>query len=80
MAVKREGSFEEALTELEEIVAKMEDGEPDLSELMKEYSRGVTLSKKCLKALERAEQTMDLMVQEDADESIREAALPIEGD
>ncbi len=77
MATKREGSFEESLTELESIVAKMEDGEPDLQELMKQYSRGITLSQKCLKALERAEQTMDLMVREDAKGNTREEPLEI---
>ncbi|MBQ7515768.1 MAG: exodeoxyribonuclease VII small subunit [Schwartzia sp.] len=80
MATKREGSFEESLAELESIVSKMEEGEPELSELMKHYSRGVTLSQKCLKALERAEQTMDLMVREDAAGGVEEAALEIEGD
>ncbi len=77
MAAKREGSFEESLTELESIVAKMEDGEPELSELMKNYSRGITLSQKCLKALERAEQTMDLIVREDATGNAREVPLEI---
>ncbi len=78
MAGKRESSFEESLTELESIVSKMEEGEPELSELMKHYSRGITLSQKCLKALERAERTMDLIVREDAQGDVQEEPLEIE--
>ena len=55
MATKKEASFEESLAELEEIVNRMETGEPSLADLMDNYSRGIRLSQKCMKALERAE-------------------------
>ena len=64
MPRKKELPFEESLARLEEIVATMEKGDMSLKDLMAAYSEGVTLSQSCLKALDRAEKAMDLMVQE----------------
>lgn len=71
--------FEEDMEELEEIVRRMETGEPSLSEIIENYSRGLALSKKCLRALERAEKAMDVMVRE-RDGVVEELRLDIEGD
>ena len=57
----------------------MENGEPSLTELMENYSQGVELSQKCLKALDRAEKAMDIMVKEENHE-VQELELKIEGD
>ena len=80
MMAKKEPSFEASLAELEEIVARMEDGEPALAELMESYSRGILLAQKCAQALDRAEKTMDLMVQKTAAGGVEEMELKIEGD
>ena len=77
---KKEPSFEVSLAELEEIVARMEEGEPKLAELMEGYSRGILLAQKCAQALERAEKTMDLMVRKNAVGGVEEMELKIEGD
>lgn len=61
----KEQSFEEALGELEAIVAEMEQGEPTLAELTEKYSRGVMLIEKCQQELDRAEKMIDVMVQPD---------------
>lgn len=61
----KEQSFEEALGELEAIVAEMEQGEPTLAELTEKYSRGVMLIEKCQQELDRAETMIDVMVQPD---------------
>lgn len=79
MAGKKEPSFEEALASLEKIVDAMENGEPSLTELMENYSQGVELSQKGLKALDRAEKAMDIMVKEENHE-VQELELKIEGD
>lgn len=63
--VAKEQSFEEALGELELIVAEMEQGEPTLAELTEKYSRGVMLIEKCQQDLDRAEKMIDLMVKPD---------------
>ena len=60
-----EQTFEEALGELEAIVAEMEQGEPTLVELTEKYSRGVMLVDKCQQELDRAEKMIDMMVKSD---------------
>ena len=75
----KEASFEESLAELEAIVEQMETGEPSLADLMENYSRGIRLSQKCMKALERAEKAMDLLVKEKTGET-EALELKIEGE
>lgn len=48
-------TFEEALSELEEISAKMGQGGLPLSETVEVYARGVELSKHCRKLLDAAQ-------------------------
>lgn len=52
-------SFEEALTQLESIVEKIEGGELGLESALAEYERGVSLLKRCREVLERAEQKVE---------------------
>ena len=75
----KEASFEESLAELEAIVEQMESGEPSLADLMENYSRGIRLSQKCMKSLERAEKAMDLLVKEKTGET-EALELKIEGE
>ena len=75
----KEASFEDSLAELEAIVEQMETGEPSLADLMENYSRGIRLSRKCMKALERAEKAMDLLVKEGKEET-EALELAIEGE
>ncbi|ERL05177.1 exodeoxyribonuclease VII small subunit [Mitsuokella sp. oral taxon 131] len=79
MPRKKEISFEEALQRLEEIVEKMENGDASLQELMANYSEGVELSQNCIKALERAEKTMDLLIKDPAGD-VETSKLIIEGE
>lgn len=78
MARKKERTFEEALSRLEEIVAEIEAGQMPLADLMTKYSEGVQLSDFCVKSLKRAEETMDLLVTDTAD-GAKEEELQIEG-
>lgn len=80
MPRKKELSFEESLEKLEAIVKEMEGGNLTLKDLMSHYSEGVGLAKNCMGALERAEQTMDLLVKEnEATGKVEESKLDIEG-
>lgn len=79
MPRKKELSFEESLEKLEQIVAEMESGNSSLKELMANYSEGVQLGNNCLKALERAEKTMDLLVTGE-NGAVKEQKLQIEGE
>ena len=78
MARKKEQTFEEALSQLEQIVSEIEGGEMPLADLMAKYSEGIKLSDFCVKSLKRAEETMDLLVTETA-EGVREEELRIGG-
>ena len=78
MARKKEMAFEYALGALEQIVAEIETGELPLADLMAKYSEGIKLSDFCMKSLQRAEETMDLLVKETAD-GVSEEKLEIGG-
>jgi exodeoxyribonuclease VII small subunit len=49
-------NFEDSMKELEAIVSNMEHGEFNLEESIKQFEHGVSLTKKCQKALQEAEQ------------------------
>ena len=51
-------SFEEALKELEGIVAQLQNGDITLKESIDAFQRGVKLSNYCSQSLENAEKTM----------------------
>ena len=57
-------SFEKALAELETLVERLEDGELSLEESIKTYERGVALGRGALKALDAAEQRVQILDQE----------------
>lgn len=80
MPRKKTASFEENLQELEKIVDRLESGEAPLAEVMADYTRGMELSGKCLEALKKAEEQMDVLLAESADGSVKEQELVIEGE
>jgi len=55
--------FEASLAELEKIVARMESGEQSLEESLKDFERGVTLTKACQTMLKNAEQKVEKLAQ-----------------
>jgi len=55
-------NFETSLTELEEIVSKMEQGDLSLEDSLSAFEKGVKLSKDCQKALKTAEQKVNKLV------------------
>lgn len=48
-------SFEQAMTELEQLVAKMENGELTLEQSLQAYERGALLVKNCQQSLAKVE-------------------------
>lgn len=54
-------SFEDAMAELEQLVAKMESGELPLEASVAAYQRGSELVKYCAAQLERVEQQVKLL-------------------
>ena len=64
---KDEPSFEEALVELEGLVESMESGELSLEDSIKTYERGVALGRVAMKALDEAQQRVQIL-NDDEDE------------
>ena len=54
--------FEKSLAELEQLVETMEKGDLTLEESLKQFERGVSLTRACQKALADAEQKVKLLI------------------
>ena len=54
--------FEAALAELESIVARLEQGELPLEESLRQFERGVALTRQCQTALRAAEQKVEILL------------------
>ena len=61
--MKEEKTFEESLNELEEIATKLESGNLGLDEAIKEFEKGIKLSKECREKLDEAEKKINILVQ-----------------
>lgn len=59
--VEPQPDFETALSELEALVQRMEGGELSLEDSLKEFERGVKLTRFCQEALKVAEQRVKLL-------------------
>ena len=55
--------FESALSELETLVAQLEDGSLSLEKSLELFERGVTLSRYCHTRLEEAEQRLEVLTE-----------------
>lgn len=62
-----EPSFEDALSELETIVERMESGELSLEDSLTAFERGTALSKRCQQALDAAEKRIEVLTARSAD-------------
>lgn len=61
---EQELSFEEALTNLEEIVKKLETGDVPLDDAINEFNKAMTLAKKCDDKLKSAEEAITKLVKD----------------
>ena len=57
-------SFEESLTGLEEIVAKLERGDLSLEDSVRLFEEGTRLSAECRRQLEEAEGKVEMLVKQ----------------
>jgi len=57
-------SFETALTELEQIVTRLESGDLPLEEALSEFERGVQLARQGKTKLQQAEQRVQILLSE----------------
>ena len=65
--MNKELKFEEALNKLGEIVRVLESGEAPLDESIKLFEEVIELSKKCTDLLEKAEQKVRFLQQQNAE-------------
>ncbi len=56
-----ETTFEQALTELEEIIKKLEDGKLPLEDAVKAFERGSELKKVCEEKLKNAQLKIEML-------------------
>lgn len=57
--------FESALRELEGLVERMEQGDLSLEQSLKDFERGVALTRTCQQALQEAEQKVQILARKD---------------
>ena len=69
-------SFEQALTELQQIVDDLEAGQLGLDESMQRFEQGIALLRNCYGTLEKAEQKIEILT--GTDESGRPLTEPFE--
>ena len=67
-------SFEEAIVELEEVVAKLEKGELSLDDSIAAFQKGIELSKYCNNRLEEVEKKISILIEEDGE--LKEKSFP----
>lgn len=57
--------FEEAIAELERIVARLESGDVPLEEAIELFQQGMKLSHLCSQKLDQAERKIEMLIEED---------------
>ncbi len=70
MARKAPLKFEKALEELEKIVERMEAGDISLEESLKQFERGIHLTRTCQQALKEAEQKVRQLVEKNGEPTL----------
>lgn len=67
---KKLPSFEETVQELEQIIARLEQGELNLDESLTLYEKGIALTRQCSQQLESAQLKMEELKAGKPDEAI----------
>ena len=64
MTKKKSGMlFEDSLAEIEQLVSQLEQGDISLEDSLKSFERGVNLTRVCQKALQDAEQKVQILIE-----------------
>jgi len=72
----RKIDLEKALADLEALVERLESGDLKLDQALKDFERGVKLTRQCQTALKDAEQKVEILLQKTVDAE----PAPFEGD
>lgn len=68
---KKAPTFEDSLAELEQLVERMEQGNLPLEEGLKLFERGIQLTRACQKALQEAEQKVQILLEEHGEPTLK---------
>lgn len=72
MASKKPFNFEKSLDELNVLVDTMEQGNLSLEDSLKHFESGIKLIRDCQKALGEAEQKVQILTQQNGDETLED--------
>ena len=67
---KSSSLFEDSLKGLEEIVEQLEQGDISLEESLKSFEQGVNLTRVCQKALQEAEQKVQILLEKNGQQTL----------
>ncbi len=67
--------LEESIQGLESLVKRLESDELPLAEALKEFERGIKLTRECQKALKEAEQKVEILIKNTDSEDLQEFHL-----
>jgi exodeoxyribonuclease VII small subunit len=65
-------NFESAIQELENLVEQMEQGDITLEQSLENFERGIELTRACQKALQEAEQKVQILTQKQGEETVED--------
>ncbi|MGA9572408.1 MAG: exodeoxyribonuclease VII small subunit [Lysobacterales bacterium] len=63
--------FEKTLAELEQLVAKLEEGDLSLDESLSGFKHGIELTRQCQAALDNAQQTVEILTNSQDEGSLK---------
>ena len=69
-------NFESALQELEKLVEEMEQGDISLEQSLQKFERGIALSRACQKALQDAEQKVQILIEKKQTDTLADFDKP----
>lgn len=62
--------FEGSMLELESLVERMEHGEQSLEDSLKDFERGITLTRSCQKSLQETEQKIQQLIEKNGHDEL----------
>lgn len=65
-----DAGFEKSLAELEKLVERMESGDQKLEDALKDFERGIELTRQCQAALQAAELKVSKLLEENGEERL----------
>ena len=62
--------FEASIQELEDLVERMEQGDHSLEQSLKDFERGIALTRSCQKALQETEQKIQQLIEKNGQDEL----------